>query len=424
MEGLNEYVQAGELLPWIILLPLLGAVINGIFAKGADKSLITGVSVGSVFLSFLLALFCFGKLLGTEGAEEHVDTVYEWFRIGAPGGFGGTFEIPVRVRFVMDHLSGIMTVMVTGIASLIHLYSTGYMGEDPGYRRFMTYLNLFTASMLVLVLASNVPLMFVGWEGVGLCSYLLIGFWWENPAYAAAGRKAFVVNRIGDFGVLIGTFLIVSTVHTFEFSEINSAAAELAATPMSVGGGPLGISIATGAALFLFLGCTGKSAQLPLYVWLPDAMAGPTPVSALIHAATMVTAGVYLSAASRRSSSSQRGRDDHDRAGGRRDGVRGRLDRPRAERDEEGPGLLHGEPARLHVRGGRRRRVQRGLLPRVHARVLQGAVRTPLPRYMPRTHATFLISWRSPVTISKDTRSTRRITCRRGSAGPSSPCSP
>jgi hypothetical protein len=138
MEGLNEYVQAGELLPWIILLPLLGAVINGIFAKGADKSLITGVSVGSVFLSFLLALFCFGKLLGTEGAEEHVDTVYEWFRIGAPGGFGGTFEIPVRVRFVMDHLSGIMTVMVTGIASLIHLYSTGYMGEDPGYRRFMT----------------------------------------------------------------------------------------------------------------------------------------------------------------------------------------------------------------------------------------------------------------------------------------------
>ena len=294
MEGLNEYVQASELLPWIILLPLLGAVINGIFAKGADKSLITAVSVGSVFLSFLLALFCFGKLLGTEGAEEHVDTVYEWFRIGAPGGFGGTFEIPVRVRFVMDHLSGIMTVMVTGIASLIHLYSTGYMGEDPGYRRFMTYLNLFTASMLVLVLASNVPLMFVGWEGVGLCSYLLIGFWWENPAYAAAGRKAFVVNRIGDFGVLIGTFLIISTVHTFEFSEINSAAAELAATPMSVGGGPLGISIATGAALFLFLGCTGKSAQLPLYVWLPDAMAGPTPVSALIHAATMVTAGVYL----------------------------------------------------------------------------------------------------------------------------------
>jgi NADH-quinone oxidoreductase subunit L len=294
MEGLNEYIQAGELLPWIILLPLLGAVINGVFAKGAAKALVTGVSVGSVFLSFLLALFCFGKLLGAEGPQAHVDTVYEWFRVGAPGGFGGTFDVPVRVRFVMDHLSGIMTVMVTGIASLIHLYSTGYMGEDPGYRRFMTYLNLFTASMLVLVLASNIPLMFVGWEGVGLCSYLLIGFWWENPAYAAAGRKAFVVNRIGDFGVLIGTFLILSTVHTFEFAEINNAAAELAATPMSVGGGPLGISIATGAALFLFLGCTGKSAQLPLYVWLPDAMAGPTPVSALIHAATMVTAGVYL----------------------------------------------------------------------------------------------------------------------------------
>ncbi|MBN8611506.1 MAG: NADH-quinone oxidoreductase subunit L [Deltaproteobacteria bacterium] len=294
LQTLNERVQASELLPWIILLPLLGAVINGVFGKGANKSLITTVSVGSVFLSFLLALFCFGKLLGAEGPEEHVDTVYEWFRLSAPGGFGGTFEMPVRVRFVMDHLSGIMTVMITGIASLIHLYSTGYMGEDPGYRRFMTYLNLFTASMLILVLASNIPLMFVGWEGVGLCSYLLIGFWWENPTYAAAGRKAFVVNRIGDFGVLIGTFLIVSTVHSFEFSEINAASAELAATPLMVGGGPVGIGIATGAALFLFLGCTGKSAQLPLYVWLPDAMAGPTPVSALIHAATMVTSGIYL----------------------------------------------------------------------------------------------------------------------------------
>ncbi len=294
MDWLNEYVQASELLPWIVLLPLLGAVINGVFAKGAAKGLITTVSVGSVFASFLLALFCFGKLIGADGPEEHVDTVYEWFRINAPAGFGGSFEIPIRVRFVMDHLSGIMTVMVTGIASLIHLYSTGYMGEDPGYRRFMTYLNLFTASMLILVLASNIPLMFVGWEGVGLCSYLLIGFWWENPTYAAAGRKAFVVNRIGDFGVLIGAFLIVSTVHSFEFSEINAASAEIAATSLSVGGGPLGISVATGAALFLFLGCSGKSAQLPLYVWLPDAMAGPTPVSALIHAATMVTAGVYL----------------------------------------------------------------------------------------------------------------------------------
>ncbi len=294
LQTLNERVQASELLPWIILLPLLGAVINGVFGKGASKSLVTTVSVGSVFLSFLLALFCFGKLLGAEGPEEHVDTVYEWFRLSAPGGFGGTFEMPVRVRFVMDHLSGIMTVMITGIASLIHLYSTGYMGEDPGYRRFMTYLNLFTASMLILVLASNIPLMFVGWEGVGLCSYLLIGFWWENPTYAAAGKKAFVVNRIGDFGVLIGTFLIVSTVHSFEFTEINAAASELAATPMMIGGGPVGIGMATGAALFLFLGCTGKSAQLPLYVWLPDAMAGPTPVSALIHAATMVTSGIYL----------------------------------------------------------------------------------------------------------------------------------
>ncbi len=214
--------------------------------------------------------------------------------IAIPAGEGAVYNVPVHVRFVMDHLSGIMTVMVTGIASLIHVYSTSYMGEDPGYPRFMTYLNLFTASMLILVLGSNVPLMFVGWEGVGLCSYLLIGYWWENPAYAAAGRKAFVVNRIGDFGVLIGTFLLVSVGHSFEFDQINAAASEAAATPFVMGGTPWGVHVGTLAALLLFLGCTGKSAQLPLYVWLPDAMAGPTPVSALIHAATMVTAGVYL----------------------------------------------------------------------------------------------------------------------------------
>ncbi len=290
----NEVLQASTLLPWIILAPLLGAMINGIFGKGASKTAVTYVSVGSVFLSFIVALFCFGRLLGHEGPDAHVDTLYEWFHLSLPGGNGGTFDVPVRVRFVMDHLSGIMTVMVTGIASLIHVYSTGYMGEDPGYRRFMTYLNLFTASMLILVLASNLPLMFVGWEGVGLCSYLLIGFWWDTPAYAAAGRKAFVVNRIGDFGVLMAMFLIVATVHTFEFDEINAASAELAATPLPLGASAVGVTVGTAAALFLFLGCTGKSAQLPLYVWLPDAMAGPTPVSALIHAATMVTSGVYL----------------------------------------------------------------------------------------------------------------------------------
>jgi NADH-quinone oxidoreductase subunit L len=194
----------------------------------------------------------------------------------------------------MDALSGVMTLVVTGIGLLIHIYSTGYMSEEKSFARFFSYLNLFTASMLILVLGSNLPLMFVGWEGVGLCSYLLIGFWWENPAYAAAGRKAFVVNRIGDFGVLIGMFLLVGATGTFEFAEINARASSLTQAISLPGLVIPTVSVATAATLFLFLGCTGKSAQIPLYVWLPDAMAGPTPVSALIHAATMVTSGLYL----------------------------------------------------------------------------------------------------------------------------------
>ena len=283
---------------WIVLLPLLGALVNGVAGRNASKRLVSGVAVGSVFGSFLLALVGFGYLLNSGDEPEHqrlVHDVYEWFSISVRG-----VDVPIHVRFVMDHLSGIMTVMVTGIASLIHVYSIGYMEEDPGYARFMTYLNLFTASMLILVLASNLPLMFVGWEGVGLCSYLLIGFWYQNADYAAAGKKAFIVNRIGDFGVLIGMFLLVSAVadprtpEAFEFAQINAVSTRLGLTSVSFGGGAAGITVATAAALFIFLGCTGKSAQIPLFVWLPDAMAGPTPVSALIHAATMVTAGVYL----------------------------------------------------------------------------------------------------------------------------------
>jgi proton-translocating NADH-quinone oxidoreductase chain L len=286
------------MLLWIVLLPLCGAIINGLFGRGANKSLISAVAVGSVSLSFLLALYCFTTLVMAGGGEEHAAAnasitfdFYQWFSVTA-----GDTSVPVNVRFTMDHLSGVMTVMVTGIAALIHLYSTEYMGEDPSYSRFMTYLNLFTASMLILVLASNIPLMFVGWEGVGLCSYLLIGFWYTNPAYAAAGRKAFVVNRIGDFGVLIGAFILLAATRSFEFAEINERIALYGDRALELGGGTIGVTIAGAAALFLFLGCAGKSAQIPLYVWLPDAMAGPTPVSALIHAATMVTAGVYLCA--------------------------------------------------------------------------------------------------------------------------------
>ncbi len=283
------------LLP-IVLLPILGALYNGLMGHRVDKGVVTAVAVGSVFGSFLLALVGFGSLLAAEeGVEPRlVHDVYEWFSITVGGS-----DVPIRVRFVMDHLSGIMTVMVTGIGALIHVYSIGYMEEDEGYARFMTYLNLFMASMLVLVLASNLPLMFVGWEGVGLCSYLLIGFWYTNVDYAAAGKKAFIVNRIGDLGVLIGMFVLVAYVaprsgEAFEFSSINALAPLMGRAEFVFAAQPSGVLVATVAGLFIFLGCTGKSAQIPLFVWLPDAMAGPTPVSALIHAATMVTAGVYL----------------------------------------------------------------------------------------------------------------------------------
>ena len=282
------------LLLLIILFPLGGAIINGLLGRRMPKALVTLVGVGSVAVSFGLAVASFIQLYGLQhehGGGTLAYHAYEWFSLKLPEGR----VVPVNVRFLMDSLSGVMTLVVTGVGGLIHLYSIGYMGDDPGYPRFMSFLNLFMASMLILVLGSSLPVMFVGWEGVGLCSYLLIGFWYENLDYAAAGRKAFVVNRIGDFGVLIGMFILVGVAGSFEFAEVNNAAMTGEFRPdfpfRVLGVAP---SLATVACVFLFLGCTGKSAQIPLYVWLPDAMAGPTPVSALIHAATMVTAGVYL----------------------------------------------------------------------------------------------------------------------------------
>ncbi len=287
-----EQVFYERALMWIVLLPLAGAIINGLAGRFAHKKLVGAVAVGTVALAFVLAVLAFVHLVGMKGGDDGARLthhVYEWLSLGFPRG-----DVPVNVSFVMDSLSGVMTLVVTGIGLLIHIYSLEYMEDDPGFARFFTYLNLFTASMLLLVLASNMPLMFVGWEGVGLCSYLLIGFWWENPAYAAAGKKAFIYNRVGDFGVLIGMFLLVTTIGSFELADINANARE-ALQPFVLGRWEVA-SVATVACLFLFLGCTGKSAQIPLFVWLPDAMAGPTPVSALIHAATMVTAGVYLCA--------------------------------------------------------------------------------------------------------------------------------
>ena len=279
----------------IILFPLGGAILNGLAGRYLPKAVVTLVAVGSVAVSFVLAVVSFIELYGM--AHDHVEHAalgyhfYEWFSVKIPGGS----VVPINVQFAMDSLSGVMTLVVTGVGGLIHMYSVGYMGDDEGYPRFMSFLNLFMASMLILVLGSSLPVMFIGWEGVGLCSYLLIGFWYENRDYAAAGRKAFVVNRIGDFGVLIGMFILVGVAGSFEFVDINQAAMNgefQGSFPVWLFG--MAPSLATVACLFLFLGCTGKSAQIPLYVWLPDAMAGPTPVSALIHAATMVTAGVYL----------------------------------------------------------------------------------------------------------------------------------
>jgi NADH-quinone oxidoreductase subunit L len=278
----------------IVLFPLGGAIINGLAGRYMTKGLVTLVGVGSVAVSFGLAIASFVELFGLAHEAEHASLIYrfyEWFSLSLPGGR----VVPVNIGFVMDSLSAIMTLVVTGVGGIIHLYSVGYMGDDEGYARFFSFLNLFMASMLILVLGSNVPLMFVGWEGVGLCSYLLIGFWYQNRDFAAAGRKAFVVNRIGDFGVVIGMFIVVGVAGSFEFADINAAAVD----GQFAGDFPIwffGIapSLATVACVFLFLGCTGKSAQIPLFIWLPDAMAGPTPVSALIHAATMVTAGVYL----------------------------------------------------------------------------------------------------------------------------------
>ncbi len=209
-----------------------------------------------------------------------IQTYFSWMPVG---------DLQIDAAFQLDQLSMVMVLIITGVGTLIHIFSVGYMQDDPGYPRFFAYLNLFVVFMLLLVLGSSYPLMFVGWEGVGLCSYLLIGFWFSDKANADAGKKAFIVNRIGDFGFLVAMFMLFANLGTLDFVGVNAAAL----SNFTVGG-----TLVTVICLFLFLGCAGKSAQIPLYVWLPDAMAGPTPVSALIHAATMVTAGVYLIARS------------------------------------------------------------------------------------------------------------------------------
>jgi NADH-quinone oxidoreductase subunit L len=262
----------------IALLPLLGFFINGVaaFVAPERKSLPSFVGPGVVGAAFLLALI---NLAGMSGADLHepiVETYWQWMPVGT---------LRIDAAFQLDQLSMLMTLIITGVGLLIHIFSVGYMRADPGYARYFAYLNLFVFFMLVLVLGANFPVMFVGWEGVGLCSYLLIGFWFRDREKADAGKKAFIVNRIGDFGFMVAMFLIFVNTGSLDFVTVM----EIAPATFAFGG-----AVVTAIALFLFLGAAGKSAQIPLHIWLPDAMAGPTPVSALIHAATMVTAGVYL----------------------------------------------------------------------------------------------------------------------------------
>ncbi|MEO8138203.1 MAG: NADH-quinone oxidoreductase subunit L [Gemmatimonadota bacterium] len=269
----------------IIGLPLLGFVLNGALAltRPGAKTAVSLLGPGVLLASFGLALRLFlelSVLWQTTPDAAQVVSLWSWLPVGS---------LQIDFAFQLDQLSMVMLLVITGVGSLIHLFSVGYMRSDDGYARYFAYLNLFIAFMLVLVLGASFPMMFIGWEGVGLCSYLLIGFWFTEKANADAGKKAFIVNRIGDFGFLVAMFLIWQVFGSLNYHEVFERAAQLL---------PAGGVMVTAITLFLFLGCAGKSAQIPLYTWLPDAMAGPTPVSALIHAATMVTAGVYLVARS------------------------------------------------------------------------------------------------------------------------------
>ena len=262
---------------WLIpVLPLAGATINGVLGHRSSKRAVTTVALTFSGLAFALALYIAATFSAADAPYGF--TLAHWIRSGS---FSADFAL------YLDQLSLVMLLVVTGVGFLIHIYSVGYMWDDPSYYRFFAYLNLFMFFMLTLVLASNYLVMFIGWEGVGLASYLLIGFWFTKDSAASAGKKAFIVNRIGDFGFLIALFLIIQHFGSLEFTKVFDSVAHLPA-------GADTETLLTTIGILLMVGACGKSAQIPLYVWLPDAMEGPTPVSALIHAATMVTAGVYM----------------------------------------------------------------------------------------------------------------------------------
>lgn len=278
---------------WVIpLLPAFGALIQLLVGRRLSNKTVSAVSVGLPGLSFLWALGCFLDFLKLP-SDVHVfsEVIYSWLPAGAYRLADGSLgNLTVHVGFQLDPLSTVMLLVVTGVGFLIHVYSIGYMSHEGGYYRFFGYMNLFMFSMLVLVLANNYLMMFVGWEGVGLCSYLLIGFYFQRKSASDAGKKAFIVNRIGDAGFLLGVMLMAVTFGSLDFQQVTALARS--------GRFPVGSTVIVAICILLFIGATGKSAQIPLYTWLPDAMEGPTPVSALIHAATMVTAGVYMVARS------------------------------------------------------------------------------------------------------------------------------
>ena len=259
----------------IALLPLAGFLLNGLVGRRLGRTFVSVVGCGLPLAAFAVALSCFSDL--SSSGKPLLETVYTW------ASFAGQ---PFEIGFQFDRLAAVMVLIVTGVGSLIHIYSTGYMKDDPGYARYFAYLNLFLFFMLLLVLGKSLLVLFTGWEGVGLASYLLIGFWFEDAEKARAGKKAFITNRVGDAGFLLGMFLLFQAVGTLDMPTINAYFASGTAPAVS----------ASLVGILLFVGACGKSAQIPLHVWLPDAMAGPTPVSALIHAATMVTAGVYMTA--------------------------------------------------------------------------------------------------------------------------------
>lgn len=265
----------------IPLLPLVGFIINGLGYKTLPKTVASIIGCSTILIAFAIVISLF---LGITQSQIPITTInyYNFITVG-------DFKIPFS--FLIDELSVLMMLIITGVGFLIHIYSAGYMHDDEGFNKFFAYLNLFIFFMLLLVLGSNYVIMFIGWEGVGLCSYLLIGFWFKNNAYNDAAKKAFIINRVGDLGFLLGMFLIAINFGSLEFEKVFEIAKTLEPDT-------LGITAITGITILLFIGATGKSAQLPLYTWLPDAMAGPTPVSALIHAATMVTAGIYMIARS------------------------------------------------------------------------------------------------------------------------------